>query len=442
MFKFVYLALSITGVCACATQAQTPLSELPATPNRAYVNGLWYNGNRFDPRTGYVVGGTLTFEKPRQVSETIDLRGGFVVPPLADAHCHHFDTASMAQTLVPQYLREGVFYAQSLGNGAVARRKPSVRAFFDVPNGIDVSYADASLTATLGHPFLIYESLANGFYADMDSAQNRERVRTLRKGEGETYFFVETPPMLNRAWPQIKRRPPDVLKIMLLESDRYEEKRKKAEPGDNGLPPEIVPEIVKRAHRSGLRVFAHVENAYDFKVAVDAGVDGFAHLPGYSMNDSPAQAYVLDEKTVRAFGKRGGVITPTASLAPFYTVSKTPGTLERVQGVQKRNLQMLRKYGVQIAVGSDNYGQGPWGEAEYLRNSGIFTDRELLRMWCESSRTIFPKRKIGHLAEGYEASFLVIDADPSQDIRRLKQIRLRVKQGVILSLPPDSPGKP
>jgi imidazolonepropionase-like amidohydrolase len=44
-------------------------------------------------------------------------------------------------------------------------------------------------------------------------------------------------------------------------------------------------------------------------------------------------------------------------------------------------------------------------------------------------RAIFPGRKIGRLADGYEASFLVLDGDPLADWSRAHKIVSRVKQG-------------
>ena len=56
-------------------------------------------------------------------------------------------------------------------------------------------------------------------------------------------------------------------------------------------------------------------------------------------------------------------------------------------------------------------------------------------MWFETTaETIFPKRKIGHLKDGYEASFLVLNADPIADFANTQKIEMRVKQGEILSL--------
>jgi imidazolonepropionase-like amidohydrolase len=54
-------------------------------------------------------------------------------------------------------------------------------------------------------------------------------------------------------------------------------------------------------------------------------------------------------------------------------------------------------------------------------------------MWSVTTpRAIFPKRSIGELRDGYEASFLVLRADPLADIAATRAIALRVKKGVRL----------
>jgi imidazolonepropionase-like amidohydrolase len=51
-------------------------------------------------------------------------------------------------------------------------------------------------------------------------------------------------------------------------------------------------------------------------------------------------------------------------------------------------------------------------------------------MWCETTAaTIFPKRRIGYLKDGYEASFLVLSANPLTDFANVKTIELRFKRG-------------
>jgi len=51
-------------------------------------------------------------------------------------------------------------------------------------------------------------------------------------------------------------------------------------------------------------------------------------------------------------------------------------------------------------------------------------------MWCETTAaTIFPKRRIGHLKDGYEANFLVLTGSPLADFANVKTIELRIKGG-------------
>jgi imidazolonepropionase-like amidohydrolase len=51
-------------------------------------------------------------------------------------------------------------------------------------------------------------------------------------------------------------------------------------------------------------------------------------------------------------------------------------------------------------------------------------------LWSQSTpRAIFPSRRVGCLEDGCEASFLVLDGDPSRDLSRTGSIRLRVKDG-------------
>lgn len=64
---------------------------------------------------------------------------------------------------------------------------------------------------------------------------------------------------------------------------------------------------------------------------------------------------------------------------------------------------------------------------------GLWSNRELLDMWGRiTSQAIFPERRLGVLADGYEASFLVLPDDPQRDVESVRRIQLRVKQGCVL----------
>jgi imidazolonepropionase-like amidohydrolase len=98
-----------------------------------------------------------------------------------------------------------------------------------------------------------------------------------------------------------------------------------------------------------------------------------------------------------------------------------------------QNLQILQKYKVPIAIGSDSFRQTALPEALSLAKLHAFDNLTLLKMWCETTAaTIFPKRKIGHLKERHEASFLVLAGNPLTDFANVKTIELRIKQGKVL----------
>ncbi|WP_309714504.1 hypothetical protein [Armatimonas sp.] len=396
-------------------------------------NGLWWDGRGFRPETVHCVGGLLTRRKPSVPTETLDLAGGFVVPPLGDAHCHHFDSARTIAELTKRYLTEGIFYAQNTGNSAANRRDPSVALRLNRPDSVDVTWADASLTSTLGHPFFVYEALANGLFNQGESGV-AEKIRDLRKAEGDAYIFADNAAMLAKVWPQYEKRRPDFLKVMLSNGERHKERFAKQVPGGYGLDPVLLPEVVARAHKIGLRVWLHVDTAYDFHVGVEAGIDGFAHLPGYGMGKDDAAPYLLDERDVREAARRRIIVNPTVAIAKGY--APDAASLERVRAVQRRNLALLKRHGVPVTIGMDSYATTAWPEAEYLLGLGVFSLPEVLRTWWTATpQAIFPGRKIGQLNDAYEASFLVLEKNPLLELANLKTIALRVKQGNLLLLP-------
>ena len=396
-------------------------------------NGRWWDGRGFRPETVYCVGGLLTRRKPSVPTETLDLAGGFVVPPLGDAHCHHFDSAQTITDLVKRYLTEGIFYAQNVGNSAANRREPGVALRLNRPDSVDVTWADASLTSTLGHPFFVYEALANGLYNPGETGVV-EKIRNQRKGEGDAYIFADDAAMLAKVWPQYEKRRPDILKVILSTSERHKESFAKQVPGGHGLDPTLLPDVVTRAHKIGLRVWLHVDTAFDFHTGVQSGIDGFAHLPGYGMGKDDAAPYLLDERDVREAARRRIIVNPTVAIAKGY--ASDAAALERVHTVQRRNLALLKRYGVPLTIGMDSYGTTAWPEAEALLALGVFTLTDVLKTWWTTTpQAIFPGRKIGHLSDGYEASFLVLAKNPLTELANLKTIVLRVKQGNLLVLP-------
>ncbi len=407
--------------------AQTSDASPPAKTYR-FVNGRWFDGRRFRRKVFYSVGGVLTRSPPRRVDETVDLAGGFVVPPFGDAHTHNFDNPYIFERVLKSYLEQGVFYAKVQSNFRTGAEQLSPR--LNRPEGVDVLYAHGPLTGDFGHPIEIFEPVALGLFSPEQRRANADKILASRRAEGNAYHTVETPSDLERKWPAVLAGKPDFIKIMLLHSEAYAPLQEPpASLGARGLDPKLVPLVVARAHAAGLKVSAHVESAADYHTSLAAGVDEIAHLPGYYIAEGEdARAYEISAADAGATAGRGVTVVTTARLAENY--KSMPALYERIRATQVRNLKLLKGRGVRLAVGGDTYGETAWSEVAYLLGLGVFTRQELLRMWCEETpRAIFPARKVGRLREGYEASFVVLKGDPLEDFGRVREVSLRFKQG-------------
>jgi imidazolonepropionase-like amidohydrolase len=227
----------------------------------------------------------------------------------------------------------------------------------------------------------------------------------------------------------------------LLTSEEYEERKRRTDNvGHVGLNPRLVPLIVNKAKAAGLRVSAHVDTVTDYRIALKAGVDEMSHLPGYyfGLEDDPRK-YELTEEDVKETARRGVWvdIVPVAIeiFNPQDPILKAQ-IKERIDAVKIHNLKLLKRFNVKIAFGSDWHGRTPVIDVLYLQKLSVFSNLEMLRIWCEDTpRSIFPNRKIGLLKAGYEASFIVLDGNPLVDFEQIKNIRLRFKQGYILDAP-------
>jgi hypothetical protein len=388
-----------------------------------YRNGLWYDGSGFRPATFYSSRGQLSRTKPAVVDTIVDLAGGHVIPPLGEAHNHNFGHSTDApEETIAAYQKDGVFYVAVLSS--FPRFTEPVRPKLNCNTSVDVIFAHGGITGRGGHPVRLRETLLGyGLYPGF----------TKETLENHAYFLVDTLPDIDRKLPLLLADKPDIVKILLLYSEEYDKRKNDSTYfGRKGLNPRLVPALVERAHRAGRKVFAHVQTAHDFKVAVEAGADVIAHLPGHRGRLEP-----LDSTVAALAARKGIAITPTASLAVRGTngdsVKLDSAAYKETRAGQIRNLRLLRAAGTNVIIGSDVYNDTSTGEVDYLRGLGVYSNAELLKMWAvQTPRAIFPERRIGRLDEGYEASFLVLNGNPVEDWSAMRRIRFRVKQGNVL----------
>jgi imidazolonepropionase-like amidohydrolase len=263
---------------------------------------------------------------------------------------------------------------------------------------------------------------------------------TAADGDGGFLWLIDSLPDLERKWPRILAGHPDFIKVILVHSEEYQRRRlDTAYFNWKGLDPALVPEVVRRAHAARLRVSAHVETASDFHNALVGGVDEINHTPGFRGDEHAripdARMFIIDPADARLAAQRHVVVVTTLGGATYYDAHGAD-SLERrrFDSLHVRNLNTLRAARVQLALGSDTYRDDSVGEARYLATLGVFDNLSLVRLWSEATpRAIFPSRRVGCLEDGCEASLLALGGDPSLDFNKVFDIRLRVKDGVLLS---------
>jgi hypothetical protein len=415
----ITLALLLPLTLLGSGEKQTDLSS-------AYVlkNGRWFNGETFVSRPPvYVHRGQLQMSKkpdfPASSVEEIDLKGAYVTAPFCEAHNHNLGAVEPENDdTIERYLRDGIFYVKILSN--FPRETGMVRHTYNHPRSVDVSFANGGITGPGGHPIKLRESLLErGAYEGFTKETLRDHA----------YFIIDSDADIESKWPLILQYRPDFIKLLLVHSEEYEKRRNDDKYfGQKGLNPEIYAKLVRLSHDHKLRVSTHVNSAHDFRVAVEAGSDEIAHLPG----TKTLEDIRLEDAQLAA--KKGLVVVTTVSLVDSNWKEKDPELYAKLRRKQKQNLRLLLDAGVTLAVGSDQYDSTSIIEIESLRDLNVIDHKTLLKMWTENcAQTTFPGRKIGRLADDYEASFLVLQEDPLKDFNATKKIILQMKDGQVLN---------
>ncbi|MEM8983436.1 MAG: amidohydrolase family protein [Pseudomonadota bacterium] len=417
------IATGLMAITACSSPSdeQADTESIDASAAVTYTNGYWYTTR--GPQTGFTLGeryidGDRFVAEPIAGARRVDLGGAFVVPPFGEAHNHSVDGPGTERT-AQRYIEQGVFYYKN-PNSIFAFTEPLLD-YWRRTDTLDVSFSFGGLSRDEGHPEKLYRMLIDyGLYKDFDADEL----------DGQAFFDVATDAKLDARWPAIIGNKPDFLKLYLLEHDTDT---------SDGLPETLFREIVARAKKAGLRTSVHVETVQDLALAVDAGANEAAHLPAYNLNLAKDSASaVIPNALIEIMAAQQFAVIATVNVSQGRDYAADD--LQLVMDRQADNLRRLHEAGVPIAIGSDSYFQTAWDEIQSLKRLGIFNDATLTRLWIETpALSIFPERKIGRLAPDYEASFLVLECNPLDDIACTQSISLGVKQGNTLIAPKLSP---
>ena len=234
------------------------------------------------------------------------------------------------------------------------------------------------------------------------------------------------------------------------------------------LPAALVKAITAEAHRQGLRVWAHA-TVFPARPGdlVDAGVDTLSHSPYLVWEAAPS---VPDDYKMRAMGDFEHVKPDAPRILALFDAMKQRGTVLDATLLVFRNeaehhpqrvgagimpwsyavTRLAHRHGVLIDAGTDDAGfpydkDGPeldrmpsvHQEMALLVEHAGFTPLEAIEAaTCGGAAALGQSAQRGTITPGKLADLVVLDADPSRDIRNTTRIDFVVKNGRVYSREP------
>lgn len=232
------------------------------------------------------------------------------------------------------------------------------------------------------------------------------------------------------------------------------------------IPADVMGALVRTAHRQGMRVVVHAWRLPYFAQAVDAGVDGLIHpvadtlVPSsvwermreqglawtmsmtvlLTYGDIPqyARRVLLDPRLAEVLSSdaRAGLVDDTLT-TEFDRYSAMP-TLRANRQAYIRTVQENTRnalgLGVSIVVGSDaTIGIGTHIEMELMAEAGLTASDILTAATANGARALGMADRIGTIEAGKLADLIILNSDPLDDVRNLRDIDLVLKGGYVFA---------
>ncbi|HEY1151441.1 MAG TPA: amidohydrolase family protein [Pseudoduganella sp.] len=256
----------------------------------------------------------------------------------------------------------------------------------------------------------------------------------------------------------------------------------------NSFPKEILKDTVAYAHQRGMRVSGHIPAGLRAQQALDAGYDEIQHINQVMLNflfkqgvetRSLERFYLPAEKTgeldfnskpvkdfIATLAKKQIVIDPTlstfaflkqqdgdvnepwapveANMPPDVARGFHVGTMKIPDAVTQKRYEKsfakmvefvgrLHKAGVPLVAGTDDLaGFTLWSELEFLVKAGLTPAQAIQVGTRNGARYTRTSHERGSIEAGKLADLVLVDGDPTKDIRDLQKVAAVITRGRII----------
>lgn len=213
----------------------------------------------------------------------------------------------------------------------------------------------------------------------------------------------------------------------------------------NGTVPKLKPElyraIIDEAHKNNLRVAAHVFYLSDAKDLLRSGIDIFAHLVRDRDVDDELIGLLKQHPNVYAISTLPDRGTTESDFA-FAGETVPPSQIKRMRaevaamkpedrkkaqdayGIQARNLKRYYQAGVRVVMGTDSSTAVGWNVHQELTDmvAAGMTPKQVLVAATKTAAEMMKLDRLGAVAAGKRADFIVLNANPLDDINNTRKI--------------------